>query len=111
MKALVRPGQGAGLTTVVTTHHGLLKNLAYEQQFEREDGTSYSPFENASMEFDDEALAPTYRLIMGIPGQSNALNIASRLGMDLRIIGAARSLLGRQHISENMLISKIQANH
>lgn len=108
LKALVKGGKGGALTTVVSTHHGLLKNLAYEYQIEKEDGKTYSEFENASMEFDDEECAPTYRLIMGVPGQSNALNIASRLGMDCRIIGAARNRLGRQHISENALISQIQ---
>mmetsp|Transcript_17496 Transcript_17496/g.52526 ORF Transcript_17496/g.52526 Transcript_17496/m.52526 type:complete len:210 (+) Transcript_17496:2522-3151(+) len=46
------------------------------------------------MEFDDEKLAPTYRLIWGIPGRSNALNIAQRLGLDPAVVAAARERLG-----------------
>eukprot|EP00210_Caulerpa_lentillifera_P007078 g6771.t1 len=104
LKRLVQGGAGGALTTVVSTHHALLTTLAYDQEAEE----GYSVFENASMEFDDENLAPTYRLMMGVPGQSNALNIASRLGMDLRIIGGAKSLLGQRHASENILIAQIR---
>ena len=55
-------------------------------------------FENASMEFAEEKLMPTYRLLWGLPGRSNALNIAARLGMEPGVIEAARSLLGSAQV-------------
>jgi len=66
LMALVKGEPGGALTTLVSTHHGLLKNLACDHQFFEEE-RGYSVFENASMEFDDKALVPTYRLIMGVP--------------------------------------------
>ena len=71
--------------TVATTHYGELKTLKYQD----------SRFENASVEFDDQSLAPTYRLLWGIPGRSNALIIAERLGISQEIIGQA------QHVMED----------
>jgi DNA mismatch repair protein MutS2 len=69
--------------TVATTHFGELKALKYED----------SRFENASVAFDSETLSPTYHLLWGIPGRSNALAIASRLGLDGAVIQAAAALL------------------
>lgn len=70
-----------GLTTLVTTHHPELKTFAH-----------VTPgVVNASVEFDLKTLRPTYQLTIGLPGRSNALAIARRLGLDEKILAAARS--------------------
>jgi dsDNA-specific endonuclease/ATPase MutS2 len=61
-------GWGSGALTIATTHHSVMTGLKFDD----------ARFENASVEFDEQALAPTYRLLWGIPGKSNALNIAAR---------------------------------
>lgn len=70
--------------TVATTHFGELKALKYQDE----------RFENASVEFDDVSLSPTYRLLWGIPGRSNALAIAARLGLDSDILERAQQYVG-----------------
>jgi len=72
------------LLSVATTHYGELKTLKYQDE----------RFENASVEFDDSSLQPTYRLLWGIPGRSNALTIAQRLGLDPDIVSDAQNLVG-----------------
>ena len=69
--------------TIATTHFGELKALKY----------SDARFENASVAFNPETLSPTYELLWGIPGRSNALAIATRLGMDTKVLDQARELL------------------
>ena len=69
--------------TIATTHFGELKALKY----------SDARFENASVAFNPETLSPTYELLWGIPGRSNALAIATRLGMDTLVLDQARELL------------------
>ncbi|PSB56914.1 endonuclease MutS2 [Chamaesiphon polymorphus] len=69
------------MLTIASTHYGELKALKYQD----------SRFENASVEFDDVNLAPTYRLLWGIPGRSNALSIAQRLGLNPAVIENAKS--------------------
>jgi DNA mismatch repair protein MutS2 len=69
-----------GTTLLITTHHSVLKNYGWTQRF----------VENASMEFNAETLLPTYRLIMGIPGESRAIDIAEHNGLPAAIINAAR---------------------
>ena len=72
-----------GAMTMVTTHHSRLKAYAAETQ----------EAVNAAMEFDEATLQPTYRLLVGLPGKSSALDIAARLGLEPSIVEKARSLL------------------
>ena len=69
--------------SLVTTHLGVLKSIAY----------SHPRTQNACVDFDVETLRPTYRLRIGEPGNSNAINIAARLGLPPKLIEAARKLL------------------
>lgn len=82
--ALLRYLADRAALTVATTHYGELKALKYQDE----------RFENASVEFDDVSLSPTYRLLWGIPGRSNALAIAQRLGLNPAIVEAARAQIG-----------------
>lgn len=81
--------------TFATTHHGELKTLKYS------DDENAHMFENASVEFDDVLMEPTYRLIWGIPGRSNAIAIAQRLGLDINVVNSARELLRPSDGNEN----------
>ncbi|KAF4356589.1 hypothetical protein F8388_006333 [Cannabis sativa] len=72
------------LLTIATTHHGELKTLKY----------SNDAFENACMEFDEVNLKPTYKILWGVPGRSNAINIAERLGLSSIVVEKARELYG-----------------
>ncbi len=79
----------SGCKCVVTTHYGKLKE--YSLSTER--------VENASMEFDLQTLAPTYKLIMGMPGSSNALAIAKKLGMRQDVIDFAHQNVAEEKVS------------
>lgn len=78
----------SGAKAVITTHYEKLKE--YSLATER--------VENASMEFDLATLAPTYRLIMGVPGSSNALAIAGKLGMRQDVIDFARQNVSKEKL-------------
>ena len=86
------------ITTVATTHYTELKAFAHEQK----DVT------NASVEFDVETLSPTYKLSIGLPGRSNALAIAQRLGLDQRIVRGARRFLGSAGVRMESLLEDLQ---
>ena len=81
--ALLRHLADRARLTIATTHFGELKALKYTDP----------RFENASVAFDVETLSPTYHLLWGIPGRSNALAIAERLGLDRQVIAAAAGQL------------------
>ena len=84
----------ADVKVVATTHYSLLKGLAQERP----------GFANASVEFNLETLSPTYRLILGQPGGSAAIEIAGRLGMDQSLLEDARARLqGDNRLLETLL--------
>lgn len=87
-----------GIPTVATTHCSELKSYAH----------ATARVENASVQFDLETLSPTYRLQIGLPGQSNALAIAERLGMPAEVLDEARSLLTPQEAQIEELLYRIQ---
>ena len=86
------------MKVVVTTHYGPLKELAQ----------TMPGFANASVEFDVTRLAPTYRLFLGVPGGSSALEIAGRLGMDEKILDDARQRLPKDDRRLEDLMADLQ---
>ncbi len=84
-------------TTLVTTHHPELKVWSHEQPGVR----------NASVVFDLDTLAPTYQLVIGLPGRSNALAIAARLGMNPGIIEEARGMITTEAMVTDDLLDEI----
>ncbi len=86
---------------VVTTHHGILKNYGY----------TTSSCINASVEFDANTLRPTYRLLMGVPGESHALDIALRSGLPENIIQQARDYISSEKADVSTLIKGLTAKH
>ncbi|MEJ6482359.1 endonuclease MutS2 [Nostoc punctiforme UO1] len=85
--------------TIATTHFGELKALKYEDE----------RFENASVEFDESTLSPTYRLLWGIPGRSNALTIALRLGLKPEVVEEAKIQVGEATDEVNQVIAGLEA--
>jgi len=88
-----------GCTIVATTHHGELKAFAHSEPRLR----------NASVEFDLETLSPTYHLTIGLPGQSNALAIAQRLGLGEEVLERARTQLSPEHFELEALLGEIRS--
>ena len=86
-----------GVLGVATTHYAELKAFAY----------TTPGVQNASVEFDVETLAPTYRLSIGLPGRSNALAIASRLGLDPLLVERARTTIARDDAAVEDLLAGI----
>lgn len=86
-KAVLEELSRRGTLTLATTHSGELKIFAQTRE----------EMQNASMEFDQETLSPTFRLLQGVPGRSNALAIAARLGLPGEVLNRARGYLDRDH--------------
>lgn len=88
----------SGSQIVATTHYSELKSFSY----------SRDDVMNASVEFDVETLSPTYRLMMGIPGKSNAFDISHKLGLNPYVIERARELTGHESNDIDKMIEALE---
>ncbi|PNZ13700.1 endonuclease MutS2 [Staphylococcus simiae] len=89
-----------GALVMATTHYPELKAYSYNRQ-----GVM-----NASVEFDVNSLSPTYKLLMGVPGRSNAFDISKKLGLSLAIINKAKTMIGTDEKEINAMIESLETN-
>ena len=85
---------------IVTTHYSEIKNYAI----------TTDNFENASSEFDVENMKPTYKILMGVPGRSNAFAISKRLGLEEHILNRAKELTKKENINIEDVLKEIYYN-
>lgn len=83
--------------TLATTHHNPVKQYAL----------TAPGVETASMEFDEETLSPTYRMLLGVPGRSNALHIAGKYGMPQKVLDKARKTLSEREVPVEDLMAEL----
>ncbi len=86
---------------MATTHYPELKAYSYNRE-----GVM-----NASVEFDVDTLSPTYKLLMGVPGRSNAFDISKKLGLSLNIINKAKTMIGTDEKEINEMIQSLEHNY
>ncbi|HEU5098969.1 MAG TPA: endonuclease MutS2 [Roseiflexaceae bacterium] len=96
-RAIIERLLALGVLGVATTHYAELKAFAYATE----------GVQNGSVEFDVETLAPTYKLTIGLPGRSNALAIARRLGLSEALVERARSMMAREDAQVEDLLAGI----
>lgn len=87
-----------GVKSCITTHYGELKALEFSNKY----------FKNACVEFDTQTLKPTYKLIIGIPGLSNAISISSTLGLSSDLVNKAKEILVSQKDPSIVVVEKLQ---
>lgn len=87
-----------GALSTITTHYGELKMLEF----------SDPNFKNASVEFDSDSLKPTYKLVIGIPGLSNAISISANLGLDSDLIWDAKQMLITKRDASAIAVERLQ---
>lgn len=96
--AVIEHARKMGANVAATTHYAELKVYA----------TNENGIQNASCEFDVETLSPTYKLLVGVPGKSNAFAISERLGLSKEIIDDAKARIGVQNASFEATIEKLE---
>ena len=97
-QAILEYLKSSGAFVIVTTHYGELKSLAYLKQ----------GYVNASVEFNIKTLLPTYKLLIGIPGASNAISVGKNLGLKDEIVNLAREIYFNEKDSGAKVLEELQ---